>query len=328
MRKSMYRILSGAALAFGCMQGGFIEAWVNSPCYSQEWNIFSDVQISTGYREDSLRWSIADVDGTPDTLAEMKWRDIQIWELKGQTQLKLFNLLYGRASASYGWIFHGSSGNTIYAGDGRTLEVASSSARSNQGEVFDFCGGIGWQLDLCLCDNILRLYPLIGYSYSEQHLRDHHGEILVNTAFSTFGSEIPLGPLGPVEGLHSNYRAKWYGGWIGVDAAMQVSCNTELFGTFEYHRLKFHGTGHWNLRTDFVQDFEQKSTKGYGFYGAGGLKHTLCSHIFVGLTGSYTYMNSRHGRDTIYLAAGSQSTRLNKAVWQSWSIVADVGMRF
>lgn len=311
-----------------CSLSGSVYAWHNSPCCSYEWNLLTDAQVSLGYRNDNLNWSVADPSGTPDVLAKVKWDNLQIIQTKAQAHLHLLNLFYIRGSADYGWIVDGHNRDANYAGDGETLEFYHTKGLANKGEVFDFSGGIGWQLNFCICQSTLRFFPMIGYSYSEQHLTDHNGEFLANTGFSTIGSEIPLAALGPIDGLHGNYRAKWRGAWVGFDAFMPIGCNIELFGTFEYHRLKYHGTVHWNLRTDFTADIDQKAKKGYGYVASGGLKYTLCENVFTGLTGSYYRMDSHRGSDTTFFAAGLTETRLNKVVWESWSIMCDIGVYY
>lgn len=317
-----------AALALCSLTFDNALAWVNTPCYYYDWEFVTELELSTGYRQDNLHWSIADPTGSPNILSELQWKNIQIWEAKAQGRVLFLDTLYVRGSADYGRIFHGSNQDSDYAGDDKTLEFSRSRADSNKGEVFDFSGGVGLQITLCLCNAPLRLVPLIGYSYSEQHFRDSHGELLINSAFSPLGDELPLGDLGPFPGLHSNYRAKWRGAWIGVDAFWPLYCDVDLFATFEYHRVKYHGTAHWNLRTDFVRDFQQKAKNGYGYYGSAGFKYKLCCDSYVGLTGSYTWMNSKHGTDTTYFALGPETTRFNGATWHSWSILADVGIDF
>lgn len=324
----MRRFILGAVSAAGCLFMSEASGWVDSPCCYYDWNIISDVELLTGYRHDNLHWSIADPSGTPNTLSEFRWKDVQIWEAKAQARLLLIDLIYLRASADYGHIFHGKQQNSTYAGDDKTLETYLTTAKSNYGEVFDFSGGVGWQLGFCLCGAELRVIPLIGYSYSEQHFLDRDGEILVNAAFSALGNEIPLGPLGAVDGLHSNYRGKWRGAWAGVDLFFPICGNLELQGSFEYHRLKYHGTAHWNLRTDLVSDIEQKAKKGHGIYASSGFKYRLCGNSFIGLTGSYRWMKSQHGTQTNFFVLAPETTSFNGATWQSWSVLADVGIAF
>lgn len=328
----MRRILWGAAFAFYSLSHASASAWVNSPCCSFsycDWNIATDVELSAGYRQDNLHWSIADPTGTPNILAELQWKDIQIAEVKAQGHVLLIDRIYLRASADFGRIFHGRNQDSVYAGDDKTLEISRSTARSDRGEVFDFSFGAGWQFYFCLYQDVLQVTPLFGYYYSEQQLQDHHGQLLINTGFSALGDELPFGPLGDVSGLHSNYRAKWRGTWLGVDLFLPISCwNVDLFATFEYHRIKYNGSGHWNLRSDFVQDFKHSASHGHGFYTAFGYRYAWCCNWYAGMTGSYSWMNSRHGTSRTYFAAGTETTRFNGATWHSWSLLVDAGLLF
>lgn len=324
----MRRFFLGAALLSGCFSVSEAAAWVNTPCCHYDWNLITDFELSAGYRQDNLHWSVADPSGTPNILSELQWKDIQIAEVKGKASVLFIDCIYLRGSADYGWICHGKNQDSDYNGDNKTDEFSRTTAKSDKGEVFDFNGGAGWQMGFCLCGLELRIIPMIGYSYSEQHFQDRDGEIVLSNGFSELGDEIPEGPVGPVEGLHSNYRAKWRGAWLGGDVFLPLCDNVLLFGTFEYHRVKYHGTGHWNLRTDFVRDFQQKAKKGHGIYASGGFKYRVCCNTTFGLTGSYTWMDSRHGTDTTYFLLGPETTRFNGATWHTWSILADVGMVF
>lgn len=324
----MRRLVFNTALAAGSLFFAEMSAWVNTPCCYYSWNLETDFQLSTGYRQDNLHWSIADPSGTPNVLSELQWKGIQVWETKAQARLLFLDTLYVRGSADYGWIFGGKNRDSDYAGDNKTLEFSRSKAKSDKGEVFDFSGGVGLQFTVYLCEKLLRLAPLVGYSYSEQHFQDRDGRLTINSAFSELGDELPLGDLGPVPGLHSNYRGKWRGAWLGIDLFLPFSCDVELFGTFEYHRVKFHGTGHWNLRTDFIDDFQQKANKGHGIFASGGFKYKMACDSYAGLTGTYTWMNSRHGNETTYFVLGPETTRFNGATWHSWSVLADVGVAF
>lgn len=324
----MRHILWGTVLVVAALTSFDVEGWVNSPYYYYEWNILADLELSAGYRQDNLHWSIADPSGTPNILSELQWKNIQISQVKAQSHVLLLDVVYLRGSADYGRIFHGCNQDSDYAGNGKTMEFSRSKATSNQGEVFDFSGAIGWLFTFPLCDSELKVVPLIGYSYSEQHFRDRNGKLLVNSGFTALGDELPLGGLGSFPGLHSNYRARWKGAWLGVDLFLPVSCEIELFGTFEYHRVKYHGTGHWNLRTDFVSDFQQKANHGHGIYASGGFKYAFCENYYAGCSGSYTWMNSHRGTDTTFFVLGPETTGFNGATWHSWCLMANMGLLF
>lgn len=326
----MRRLLLGGALALSGFSFNEAAAWVNTPCCHYDWHLLADAEVSTGYRQDNLHWTIAGPTGTPNVLSELQWKGISSWMVKGQVTALWIDLIYVRASADYGWIFNGNNQDSDYAGDDRTLEFSRTKAQSDKGGVFDFTGGVGWQFifPLCMCNTIVRVIPMIGYSYFEQQFRDRNGEILINSAFSELGDEIPLGPIGPVPGLHSNYRAKWRGAWLGADVFIPLSCDFELFGTFEYHRVKYHGTAHWNLRTDIVADFQQKAKKGHGYYASGGFKRLVCGNVALGFTGSYLWATSKHGTDTSYFPLGPVTTRFNGAKWNSWSVTGDITYTF
>lgn len=296
------------------------------------WNFYTDWTLSTGYRQDRLTWTIADPTGSPNILSELQWNDLRIWEIKGQFEVLFCDRIYVRGYADYGKIFHGRNRDSDYAGNDKTLEFSRSKAKSDKGEVFDFSGGIGYQFHLgdwfCLCDTDWTFTPLLGYSYHEQHLRDYDGVQLINSAFNEFGEEVPAGPLGPFPGLHSNYRAKWRGPWVGFDTCYPISCDWKVFGSFEYHWAHYHGTGHWNLRPDFIKDFTQTSNNGHGYVIDAGTSYDFWCNWSAGLTFSYQWMRSGSGRDRTFFISGPADTRFNGATWHNWSILADLGYAY
>lgn len=296
------------------------------------WNYSADAYLSAGYRQDRLSWTIAAPSGSPNILSLLEWKDLRLWEIKGQFDVLLCNRIYIRGYADYGKICHGRNRDSDYDGDNKTLEFSRSVAKSDKGEVFDFSGGIGYQFNLsdwlCLCDNQWTITPLVGYSYHEQHLRDYDGVQVISEGFNEIGEEVPAGPLGPFPGLHSNYRAKWRGPWVGFDTSCEIFCNWKIFGSFEYHWAHYHGTGHWNLRPEFVKDFTQTTHNGHGYLVDIGTRYEFWCNWSAGIDFQYQWMRSGSGRDRIFFATGPEDTHFNGAVWHTWSILADLGYSF
>jgi hypothetical protein len=99
---------------------------------------------------------------------------------------------------------------------------------SNGEWVVAAAGGLGFQVPLF--DKKLRISPLAGYSYDEQHIQTKNERVLV------------------LDGMDSNfsfprvkYDLEWKGPWAGVDVSYQITEAFRVAGTFEYHWADFDG---------------------------------------------------------------------------------------
>lgn len=279
----------------------------NSLSCSWEDNDFF-MEVDAGYRQDSLNWNIAGPDGVPNVLSELKWSDLGVYQVGGKLIVETVLNLYLRAEADYGKIFQGKNRDSDYAENDRTLEFSRSINKSKKGEVFDLSAGVGYTLT-CGRKNALSLSPLVGYSRHEQHLRMYDGDQVIDL--------IDPADVGPFPGLHSNYRARWKGPWVGMDMTYQVSCHFTLSGTAEYHWARYHGTGHWNLRTDFLKDFQQHANAKGQVYSVSG--YYACSDACLfGTTIGYQVWKTGHGRSRTFDVEGTFDQPLNRVNWQSF----------
>lgn len=324
----MRRVFFAAALALSSLAAFSLSALVYDS-YDRDrfgWNVTEDISFSAGYRMDNLHWSIAGNSRHPNILSELVWQDLCIWEFKTEARWLMCRQLYIKASADYGQIFHGRNTDTDYDGDDKTLPYSKSMAISNQGEVFDFSGGIGWMFHMNKDQWVFG--PVVGYTYNVQHLRDHKGHQVLSEDNSLYGGETYGVPVGSIHGLHSNYRARWQGPWLGIDTNYTICDDWEVYGTAQYHWIWFHGSGHWNLRTDFIRDFQQHAKGGHGYSGTIGSRYNFWKWWWVSATGSYTWLNSGSGVDKTFFSAGTARSHFNGCTWHSWSVYFDLGRNF
>jgi len=290
-------------------------------------NLSITTDVGLGYRQDNLDWSIAGYNNEPNILSELKWRNITSCEISGVLALA-YDCLYLRANADYGRIFSGHNRDSDYDENDRTAEFSRSRAVSDKGEVFDLSAGIGWQFPC----GPFTCTPLVGWALDEQHLRDRKLVQIFDTDYPDY--------VGPVYGMNSNYRAKWEGPWLGADLSYQALCSLLLNGTFEYHWTDYNGTGHWNLRREFLRDFEHKS-KGHGLLGSFAAEYFQNENLSFGLIGVYRKFTAQRGRDRKFIlfqlreTDGSVidipvqlDTPLNGVHWKSYSLKAYVSYSF
>lgn len=307
MRKLLYTLL------FSLLCVSTIKAesyWVGDTEFS--------INLGAGFREDSLTWNIAGPNHKPKVLSKLSWRDLQIWQGIGEFKMISGNHIYVRFRGDYGKIHRGKNRDSDFKWNKHPIEYSRSDNDAGKGEVWDLSAGIGYQFLYC-CDQ-LKISPLVGYNRSEQHLRMFNG-------FQTI--DLIHGDTGPIKRLHSNYRGKWYGPWAGIDLEYLLDCQVKLFATFEFHIDHYHGTGHWNLRHDFLHDFRHL---GYalGTYSMIGINYEACQGLEIGLLANYQERDLRNGVDIVRiqhyiqhwlkLSTNKVKSHLNEVCWNSWSI--------
>lgn len=274
-------------------------------------------ELAGGYRHDQLRWSISGHNKHPDVLSELKWKNLKIAQIMATTKVVTCDSIYMRAIGSYGKIYHGRNSDQDFLEDHRKKLFSDTVAKADKGEVLDFSGGIGYHFTF-LCDRAT-ISPIGGYAYSEQHLRQY--DLFVIFDALTFEH-------GPVPGLHSNYRTHWAGPWLGADFTLRMTRELSLFGTGEYHWIRYWGSGHWNLRPDFVKDFKHRAS-GWGQVYKLGMNYDFpCSHWSIGIVGNYQIWLTHSGRNRQFFHDCHAETRLNPVHWHTYSVMGQVKYLF
>lgn len=276
-----------------------------------------------GYRQDNLKWSISGYRGVPDILSELQWKDLQMAQVYGQIKIAL-GCIYLKTKGGYANIFHGSNQDSDYLESGRNFEFSRSKARTS-GSAFDILGGVGVRFPF-FCERLI-LIPVGGYSDSEIDLHDRHGNQIINYYSPD--------DVGPFPGLHSKYKAKWFGPWAGLDAEVRLYPSTiRLLGSFEYHWADYRGTGHWNLRDDFAGNIHHKAC-GFGLVGMLGLQYEIWCGFTLSLYGIAQHWHASDGRHWVKVYTGNPyaptekiGTKLNKVTWNSYSALATIGYNF
>lgn len=281
------------------------------------------LDLSTGYRHDDLNWNISGGHSGPDVLSELKWEGLKSWEILSELKITLPPMnLYTRIRADYAKIFSGSATDEDFLGDNRTYPYSYSSSKADKGELFDLSAGVGF--NFCFLLNRLKIAPLVGCSLREQHLRMYHGKMRLDL----FNPEYEGTHL---SNLHSNYRTRWVGPWVGIDINFNLTKHIDMYASYELHFARFDATGHWNLRSDFSDDFKHHG------YGRGSLfliggHYCFCSGFNLGVLFKYQEMQIHKGNDRTYFWINEHlslfDTRLNRVHWESYSLMATLGYSF
>lgn len=318
------------------------------------WNPMFNAELTMGYRTDNFSWSMSGLHDTPDQLWTMYWKGLQIYEITTQLSYTSCNNYYIRGNGGYGKIYCGHVTARGMLQDRRGTSVTSSSSSSSSdsrsdhnvfsrihgdadhGHVWDGKGAVGYQW----MSNYRRVVvtPVIGYAYHALSLELHNARQVVNTI------DFPI-LLGKIPNLHSTYKPKIQGPFVGFDfiAIVEMPC-VLLFGTFEFEWDEYKARGHWNLNDQFVHSWRDR-TRGKGIYVNLGFNYRMGCNWYLGVIGTYRNWHGREGRhvstslkntleepDQIFGTMPGFPPRENINVkriqWSSWSVAATLDFRF
>jgi len=288
----------------------------------------SEFSFEAGYRQDALKWSIAGPDNIPNVLSEIKFKNLQLWQVRLSGRSLELGSFYVRYSLSYGKIFAGKIQDSDYFGENRTREFSRSYADAGRGEVVDTSVSLGYMLKFPCGLNIA---PLAGTSFHMQNLHIYKGRQVINR-LSDF--------LGKIEGLNSTYKSRWEGPWLGADLVWQIHSRWTFVGTLEYHWAKYRARGDWNLRSQFLDDFKHKA-HGHGTVVHLGTVYQLTPHFLLSLTCGSQSWKTESGSDKTKILEPLRrpnrklisipveyKTKLNKVEWTSYEIMLGIAYCF
>jgi hypothetical protein len=287
------------------------------------------VDWGTGYRQDDFLYMVRSTaiedfsrfeDFTQDhhrkthLTSKVKWSDLEIYQTMLAVRVVTCDRFYFRAKGDYGHVYRGhhKDQEILKRKCKRDIKLFSASGRSDNGNVWDASLGVGYFMRF-LGDRAT-LAPIAGYQHSEQHLRVSHLNVKINKIDFI---------LGPLAGLHSKYRAQWYGAWAGMDGTLQMTCNWGLYGSAEFHWPRFRGRGHWNLRHDFEHGFRQRSD-GYGQIYFVGLNYDLTHYWKLGVTYNYQKWYTGDGKQKEFHHDRHVHMKLSGVRWVTQAVMANL----
>lgn len=285
------------------------------------------ITLDAGFRRDNLDWNIAGYQNSPNVLSELTWRDLNIFQVKGELAGSNHEGNYFRANFGYGWVLSGENQDSDYAGDNRSLEFSRSINGVDGSTVWDLSVGLGQEIPFGAKAQH-RLIPQMGMSYHSQNLRMTDGkQVLWNqdNALLIDPDFLPQ-PLGPFPGLRSSYDATWAGFWLGMDALLDQKESGVFRLRAEYHwKAWYSAKANWNLRTDFSHpvSFEHEA-EGSGVLLALAWRNTPVRQRWVwGVDLTYQVWTTDAGTDTTYIVDPCycySEQPLNEVSWTSMAI--------
>jgi hypothetical protein len=321
----------------------------------------SSLEIGVGYRQDRLEWKTKNHFDSPGyncyedkscyeiptrVSSHLKWRDLDIWLIEARGKYVTCDNIYLRANGDYGWITHGKCRDRDfvsfrgYDDDSDSSSEFSRSRARARGHVYDARIALGYQFRLC--DDSLSVDPVVGYSWHGQHIEDRH--LRQHSSSSSECSDDLRNTYGSSSSSsgrkHARYHTRWNGPFIGFDFDYRFGCCCEwtIFGDYEFHWAHYHARARWHLRDDFIDGrFRHHAKNAYGHIFDIGVRYDFCECWFASVKGEFQWWWADRGHDRAKIfeaSCGDASTNCRLSIplrdvrWDSYAVIADVGMTF
>ncbi|MFL0795870.1 MAG: hypothetical protein K6L73_00030 [Cellvibrionaceae bacterium] len=270
------------------------------------------LQPYLGHTQGDLNWHIAG--NGVNVLSELDYTDVSgtTVGLKGQWSHPFLAAdhwrILVRADLNSTSISNGNYQDSDFTGNNRTAEFSRSVGDVTGTDLDQFQLGFGLRYQITPNQALLGWGGAI---HNRQDINFRNGVQVV--------SNPPINvSLGPINGLDSEYRASWSGGWgaggwqLTLDRWQLDLELLRLWGTYR-------GTGRWNLRTDFAQPvsfLHQADMTGWQFQAS--LTWHYSEQLSFNLTYEDSALETDPGVDYTYFSSGSTFEALfNQASWDS-----------
>lgn len=280
--------------------------------------------LDTGYRQHSVNWSVASPTGRPNTLTEIKWKDLSLLGFDIGFNLTSANNLVFKGNAGYAWTVAGDSRQIFYLQDGKNRPFSDVKNDSGNGYAWQTSLALGYALDFGSAYNdslSFNVTPLVGYAWREQNLKADQGK----EQLSTFNFTAP-----ETLKLENSYSASWYGPWLGADFTISAFNNHQLFSSFQHHWANYKAEGHWRQAQDLQQpkSFVHR-TDATGLVASAGYRYLTDAQWGVSVSIDYQNWESESGREKLFTVNNDEfSSRFNGVEWEAFGINVGVNMKF
>ncbi|HNU64155.1 MAG TPA: hypothetical protein PKJ96_06500 [Thiobacillaceae bacterium] len=272
----------------------------------------TSLTLGVGPRRDDLRWSIADVDGSPDVLSELTWRDQKSLMLNVRGEVVWPSGWLLTSEAGLGAQLQGEVQDSDYDADGRTQEWSRSVGQADDGDMLDVLLTGGHRFHFGAHTLGVRL----GYAWHDQNLRFSKATQVVAQP-NSFGFTLP--PVGTTFDAMSSYSASWWGPHLALDLDLALGGGWRLGLSAWREWVDYEGTGNWALRSEF--DHPESFThlaEGRITGLKAGLTRNWGKSGRLGLAWERVRGRTDSGTDiTHFTGMGNVPTGLNEVLWDS-----------
>ena len=279
----------------------------------------TQLDIFPFYRQDNLIWNKAGLNNFPNVLSELKWENLRTQGIKAVLKHDLGPRYFLEATGSYGYTYSGTTQDSDYDGDNRTLEFSRSNSNGSGGTMFDASLSLGWKLqDSKKAKTSLQA----GYAINRQYLDMTNYVQTIDTS--------PNSQLGPFPGVSASYKALWRGPWVGVVHDQTLNKRLHLTTRLEYHLPDYAGECYWRSRSDLAQPVTNNHwASAQGIVAAIGVDYVTGPRWILGAGVEYTNYTTFPGTDQVNIADGTHvQIRLNEVRWDSWAFRLKATYRF
>ena len=246
-----------------------------------------EFEITQGYRQDKLTWSVSGKHHKPNILSELQFKDVRIYQTRIAAKFTM-NDYFLRMQAGYGDIHSGHIRDSDYGKDDRRGEFSRSRSKITGSHTLD--AKLSWGLNIKPV-SYLRVSPLLGYMWNLDKFRFKHG-----TQTRLFGEKFHE----KIHGLHSTYKSRWDAPFIGVGAGYDPLKDLSIYGEYNFlFALRNSARGFWNLRNEgrgMHFDQHSKRSKGYGHIAIGGIGYEFFENYILKVEYQYSWFQAKGGK--------------------------------
>jgi len=289
-----------------------------------------DIKMSSGYRSDTLSYSMLPYVYASGNFSEVEWDDLDIFEVKAEGKWSGASGLYLRGNFGLGWIDNNEVEEPGYISLGKDID-------KDQGTVMDASAGVGYRISAPSSGGSTNLHfiPMVGYGYNDQDLLIRSGVESLHTHYYLVTDIVEDGDTTYLE-----YQTSWKGPWLGADMVFEIGKNHSLSASLAYHFLSYDAdTKFINDDTTYYPLFEH-SADGGGVTGSLAYQYDFAENWFINFQFDYKNYWADGGTDTSYYTDDgtteyesvddliTRTVTLDEVKWESYSFLFGIGFIF
>jgi hypothetical protein len=268
-------------------------------CLAQDLRKKLQLSVTSGYRLEDLRWSIAgNANGqNPNIFSELRWKTVGGPVTGIHLQYSFFDHWQLEGEYEHTFFLSGKVYDTDYGGNNRTNVLYAQQFQANKGGTDRWLAGLAYQLPVT---NQLSIAPSAGYGLFHQALY-----------------------LSGSPDLNSTYKTKWRGPYGQVVFSTGITKKLFMDAGLRYSQMRYRASANWNLIREFSHPESFRHTaNGYGINIHSSILYRASGMHSIGIKGSYDRWQTGRGIDELYLANGrSEQTQLNEVRSTGWQVM-------
>ena len=270
--------------------------------------------IELGAMQGDLDWNIADPNGTPNVLSELKYNinSSLYYGFGAQLAITSGPISHGFLKLRRRVILQpqGTAHDTDYSTNDRKGLYSHSESEITGDEHTLTSIGAGYKFEIT---KYFTLSPVVGYATQQQDFRVTNGTQIVSIAPQS------VQPLGPFSGLNSTYKTRWKGAWLGLDSQLSMTDEQSLQLSLEYHFPDYSAEANWNLRENLEHpiSFKHYGNDEYGYRFSLSYGYKITNSWTIQLNAEYEQFGLKSGTDKLFTNGLEIESPLNEVNWEA-----------